>query len=132
MIALDTSALVAMASGEPEAELFSDLIAQHRALVGTPTLFETHMVLSKMLSRGAAEEFIKALMARPTLKPVAFWMQMHYVAADAFERYGRGRGHPAKLNFGDCMTYAVAKFHTAPLLFKGKDFSRTDLEVVSW
>ncbi|GLK78875.1 hypothetical protein GCM10008174_06160 [Methylopila turkensis] len=80
-----------------------------------------------MLSQGAAEEFIKSLMARSTFKPVAFWMQMHYIAADAFERYGRGRGHPAKLNFGDCMTYAVAKFHDSPLLFKGDDFTHTDI-----
>jgi ribonuclease VapC len=84
LIALDTSALVAMANGEPEDDIFSKIIAQHEALIGTPTIFETHLVLTSMLSRGAASEFIKGLMARPTFHPVAFSMQMHYIAADAF------------------------------------------------
>ena len=48
------------------------------------------------------------------------------LAAAAFDRYGRGR-HPAKLNFGDCMAYAVAKAHGVPLLYKGDDFARTDI-----
>lgn len=132
MISLDTSALVAIARGEPEEEIFSTLIGSQEALVGTPTVLETHIVLTSLLSPGAADEFIKSLMRRRTLHPVAFLMQMHYIAADAFERYGRGRGHPAKLNYGDCMSYAVAKFHDAPLLFKGKDFGQTDLETVIW
>ena len=49
------------------------------------------------------------------------------LAADAFERYGRGSGHPAKLNFGDCLSYAAAASHGAPLLFKGGDFALTDV-----
>ena len=49
------------------------------------------------------------------------------LAADAFERYGRGTGHPAHLNFGDCLAYAAAAAHPAPLLFKGEDFALTDL-----
>jgi ribonuclease VapC len=49
------------------------------------------------------------------------------LAADAFERYGRGSGHPARLNFGDCLAYAAATALGAPLLFKGDDFSRTDV-----
>ena len=49
------------------------------------------------------------------------------VAVDAFNRYGKGRGHPAQLNFGDCLSYAVARSRNLPLLFKGDDFARTDL-----
>jgi len=49
------------------------------------------------------------------------------LAADAFERYGRGSGHPARLNFGDCLVYAAAKALDAPLLFKGGDFRATDI-----
>ena len=50
------------------------------------------------------------------------------LAADAFERFGRGSGHPARLNFGDCLAYAAAAAHRAPLLFKGEDFGHTDVE----
>ena len=49
------------------------------------------------------------------------------VAVDAFARFGKGRGHPAQLNFGDCLSYGCAKFHDVPLLFKGDDFARTDI-----
>jgi ribonuclease VapC len=52
---------------------------------------------------------------------------MYRVAGDAVERYGKGRGHPARLNFGDCLSYAVAKASGLPLLFKGGDFSLTDI-----
>ena len=48
-------------------------------------------------------------------------------ASDAFDRFGKGIGHPAKLNFGDCMAYAVAKVHDVPLLYKGTDFAQTDI-----
>jgi ribonuclease VapC len=49
------------------------------------------------------------------------------IAVDAFDRYGKGRGHPAQLNMGDCFAYACAKAHGLPLLYKGADFSKTDL-----
>jgi ribonuclease VapC len=52
---------------------------------------------------------------------------MYRIAIEAFDRFGRGRGHPAKLNFGDCMAYAVAKAHQVPLLYKGDDFAKTDI-----
>jgi ribonuclease VapC len=51
-------------------------------------------------------------------------------AREAFDQYGRGRGHRAKLNFGDCMAYAVAKHHGVPLLYKGVDFRHTDIRSV--
>jgi ribonuclease VapC len=58
----------------------------------------------------------------------AFSSVMADLAADAAERYGRGSRHPARLNFGDCLSYAVAKHLKAPLLFKGNDFTHTDIE----
>ncbi|GJE00981.1 type II toxin-antitoxin system VapC family toxin [Methylobacterium isbiliense] len=127
MIVLDTSAIVAIALCEPEEETFSRVIASHdAALVGTPTLLETRMVLAARLARGAAS-FIDGFLARPSIRPVAFTLPMVRAASDAFIRYGRGRGHPAKLNLADCMSYAVAKHHALPLLFKGDDFVHTDL-----
>lgn len=125
MIALDTSALVAMALGEPEADGFIRAIVRQEALVGTPTPLETHMVLASRIGDAAAAAFVQAMVTRPSIHPVAFSLRMQEIAAAAFDRFGKGR-HPAGLNFGDCMAYAVAQAHDVPLLFKGDDFSRTD------
>jgi ribonuclease VapC len=64
--------------------------------------------------------------ARPMLRSFSFTRDHYEVAVDAFERYGKGR-HSAALNFGDCMTYAVARISGIPLLFAGRDFSKTDI-----
>ena len=125
MIALDTSAIVAIALSEPEDEPFNRLIAANEALVGTPTLLETQLVLSDRMG-SYADTYLGQWIERPSIHPVAFTLEMYHAAADAFQRFGRGR-HPAKLNFGDCMAYAVAKAHDAPLLYKGADFVLTDI-----
>lgn len=70
----------------------------------------------------------EALMAEAALAIVAFDETQVSMAMDAFLRFGRGRNHPARLNYGDCMAYALAKFLDAPLLFKGNDFSFTDVK----
>jgi ribonuclease VapC len=126
MIALDTSAIVAIALNEIEAPAYSRVIATDEALVGTPTLFECHLVLERLVPR-ETKGFITALTARASIHPVAFNMEMFRLAQSAFDRFGKGMKHPAKLNFGDCMAYAVAKFHDVPLLFKGDDFRLTDI-----
>lgn len=126
MIALDTSAIVAIALEESEASDFNRLIAVHGGLVGAPTLLETHLVLARREPE-AADEFLAGLIERPSIHPVSFGLAMFRLAKSAFDRFGKGRGHPAKLNFGDCMSYAVAEFHDVPLLFKGDDFRRTDV-----
>jgi ribonuclease VapC len=61
------------------------------------------------------------------MHPVAFTLPMYFLAQKAFDAFGKGKRRPAKLNFGDCMSYAVAKFHEVPLLFKGDDFRLTDI-----
>jgi ribonuclease VapC len=126
MIALDSSAVVAIALEEPEAVDFNRLIVTQEALIGTPTLFEIHLVLSQK-SPGSAEEFLTGLLERRSIHPVQFNLPMFRLAQSAFERYGKGKRRPAKLNFGDCMAYAVAKFHDVPLLYKGDDFRLTDI-----
>ena len=65
--------------------------------------------------------------ARNSLVTLPFDLHHYRAAATAFERFGKGRGHPAQLNLGDCMTYAVAKTHGVPLLYKGNDFDNTDI-----
>ena len=72
-------------------------------------------------------DMAEALLARFNIAVVP-WTDDHAgIAADAFLRFGKGR-HPANLNFGDCMAYALAKSLDAPLLFKGDDFSKTDVK----
>ena len=125
MIALDTSAIVAIALGEAEAEEFSRQIAVREALVGAPNLVESRMVLASRMHDPAA--FINNFLKPAEIQAVDFSFAMYEVAVAAFGRFGKGRGHPAQLNFGDCLAYAVAKQHDVPLLYKGEDFSHTDI-----
>jgi ribonuclease VapC len=125
MIALDTSAIVAIALSEAEEPAFSLAVAAYQALVGVPTLLESRLVLTARMSE--AQDFLARFVERPSIHPVAFSLEMYAAASTAFDLFGRGSGHPAKLNFGDCMAYAIAKVHDVPLLYKGDDFSRTDI-----
>jgi len=126
MIAVDTSALVAIAKTEPEKEPFSDFIALNDIVVGAPVLVEARIVLETFMGK-AARGFLDELLTRPRVQCVPFTLAMYHVAGDAFSRYGKGRGHPAGLNYGDCLSYAVAKQLRIPLLFKGDDFIHTDI-----
>ncbi|MBO9101283.1 MULTISPECIES: type II toxin-antitoxin system VapC family toxin [unclassified Rhizobium] len=127
MIALDTSAIVATALGEPEAELFYALMSREEILVGWPTLLEARMVLAGKHFPGAAA-VIAQLVALPNVTAVAFGERHYHAAELAFERFGKGR-HPASLNMGDCFSYAVSAIAKAPLLCKGRDFSQSDLKL---
>ncbi len=126
MIAIDTSAVVAILLQVPEADVFPRLIIGAQVIIGTPTLVETCLVLKQKLP-GRARRAIDRFPDDCLIGIVAFDAAMFEAGADAFLRYGKGRGHPAKLNLGDCLSYAVAKIHAVPLLFKGKDFVHTDL-----
>jgi ribonuclease VapC len=130
LIAIDSSALVAVAMCEPEEEAFSTLIGSTECLVGTPTLVETRMVLQAMML-DSADRFIEEFVSETTVHPVLFSMEMYYAAIEAFRRFGKGQGHPAQLNFGDCLAYAVAKHNDVPLLYKGRDFGRTDIRTAA-
>ena len=126
MIAVDTSALIAIALKEAEGRIFDELMVKRGALIGLPTLFETRMVLGSLMP-DFVDMFLDGLIARPSVTTADFTLEMYRAAVDAFARYGKGRGHPAHLNFGDCLSYAVAKTLALPLLFKGNDFARTDV-----
>src|SRR3954466_15393542 len=127
MIAIDASAIVAIMLLEPEAELFDRHIAAQTSLIGAPSALEVHQVVQRR-STGAELSLVERFLSRPTVRVVPFGVEHFRLAAAAFDRYGRGRGHPAQLNFGDCMAYAVAKAEGVPLLYKGNDFVRTDIE----
>lgn len=125
MIAIDTSAIVAIALHEPEARAFGEFIVSEKCVIGWPTVLESHMVLSAVpLGRGI--DVLEKVLDAPRLRIVPFDRREYESARLAFERFGKGR-HKAKLNFGDCFSYAVAKLHGTALLFKGDDFSKTDI-----
>lgn len=122
---VDSSALLALLLREPGWERIAEALSgQPNAAIGAPTLTETAIVL---LAKGAPPSLLPAVLRRAAVDVVAFTERHADVAADAYARYGRGR-HPASLNYGDCLTYAIARMATAPLLFVGNDFAQTDLE----
>ena len=125
---LDSSVIVAIAWREPG---YENLVAKLRFAdtlgVGAPTLTEAGMILSGRLGvepQALLDRFLRDF----GVVPVVFGEQHWREALDAFRRFGKGR-HPAGLNFGDCLSYAVAKLTDHPLLFVGDDFSQTDIEV---
>jgi ribonuclease VapC len=126
VIAVDASAIVAVARCEPGHARIEHILGSTPLIVGVPTLAEAHLVLSGRHEVDATE-FIDALAAMPNLEVVALAWPHFHAARDAFDRFGKGRGHPAQLNFGDCLSYAVAKVAGVPLLFVGDDFPHTDI-----
>jgi len=126
MIAVDTSAILAIALDEQDAKRFAGPINGTRCVIGWPTVFETNLVLTGQ-RKASALELVSLWMARPNVEKVAFDERLFHAAIVAFREYGKGMGHPAKLNIGDCFSYAVAKVHDVPLLYKGTDFAHTDI-----
>ena len=122
---LDTSAVVAILLKEPGFEELLLSITDHDVAIGTATLSETAIVLSSRLRRDARPVLARFL-AEASIAIVPFGEAHYSAATDAWLRFGKGR-HPASLNFGDCLSYAVAKLADEPLLFVGDDFGRTDV-----
>jgi ribonuclease VapC len=123
---LDSSAIVAIHLREPGHERLIERIDTAEVVVlGVPTLLETAMVLTARLGQDARPT-IFAFLRRLEAEVVPFNEEHLDAAITAFIRFGRGR-HPAALNFGDCMSYAVASVAGMPLLFTGEDFRRTDI-----
>ncbi len=127
---VDTSAIVAMIASEPDADTFSSKLETTTAskITGAHVLLEATMRLSSLLglSPATADEIVTHLLREAQVDIVPISEDIAHLAVAAFERYGKGRGHPAKLNFGDCLSYACAASHGAAILFKGNDFAQTD------
>jgi ribonuclease VapC len=96
--------------------------------VATPTLLETEIVYGTR--RGFNSGDVAVLVKNLNIVSEPFTFAHFLVAKEAYARFGKGRGHPARLNFGDCISYALAKVHGEPLVFKGEDFNLTDLAVL--
>lgn len=130
-IIVDSSALVAIAKGEPEREQFISAIADAKeALCSTVTIYETGTVLMKQ-KPDAAHDYAIQMVASLGLQIVPFTMVHMAIALEAYRRYGKGLGDRPYLNLGDCIIYALAKSLDAPLLFKGNDFPATDIQAVA-
>jgi ribonuclease VapC len=125
---IDSSAVIAILFDEPEAEaLLSQIAAAEISRLSAASLVEVGLVLRRDATaprRAAFDEMLRLF----SIKIEPLTEQQAYLALDAYDRFGKGTGHPAGLNYGDCFSYALAKQTGEALLFKGNDFTRTDLE----
>jgi ribonuclease VapC len=124
---VDSSALLAVVLGEADAASFAERLSEPgRKLISAATLFEAAIAAER---RGGLEarDRLDRVVNRIEPEIVPFDATHLGWARDAYRRFGKGR-HPAALNLGDCMAYATARHAALPLLFKGDDFGRTDIE----
>ena len=128
---VDASAIVAILTREPEADALADALEVARApITSAIAVFEAALGVCRKRHASVAEAQadVAELLGAAGVRTVSITGKEAETALDAFARYGKGRGHPAQLNMGDCFSYAVAKTYRTSLLFKGEDFSKTDVE----
>jgi ribonuclease VapC len=128
MIAIDTSAIVAIVFDEAERPAFLQVIhGARKALISTVSVVEARVVIhGRRGQRGIV--IVDDVLRLPVFEIVPPGVAELDAAYAAFVVYGRGSGHPANLNFGDLFSYALAKVRAVPLLFKGNDFNHTDIQ----
>ncbi len=123
---IDTSALIAILFGEPEALSFIRAVAdESRKLISAFNALETGIVVEARKGEAGGRE-LDLLLHRAQIEIVAMNADQAELARTAWRKYGKGN-HPAGLNIGDCCAYALAKYSGEPLLFKGNDFRQTDI-----
>jgi ribonuclease VapC len=131
MMFVDASAIVAILNREPEADIFAEAIEQNAGgLTSAIAVYEATLALCRIrhvtIEEAAAD--VHEFMSVAGVQHMPITATETRTALAAFARYGKGRGHPARLNMGDCFAYAMARNLGVPLLFKGDDFPRTDIE----
>ena len=127
MIVVDTSAIVALAFGEAERDVFAKAIQRaDKALISTVSVVEARMVVHGRRGQRAVI-LMDDLLRLPVFEMIAPGVAEMDAAYAAFVAFGKGSGHPAGLNFGDVFSYALAKVRGLPLLYKGEDFAQTDV-----
>jgi ribonuclease VapC len=131
VIVVDASAIVAILTGEPERDALTEALEHASEITTSPVaVYEATLGLVRILRRSVEDaetdvmEFLR--LARVVIQPIQ--AETAHIALEAVARYGKGRGHPARLNLGDCFIYAQAKLGGASLLYKGDDFSKTDIK----
>jgi ribonuclease VapC len=126
-VIVDSSAVVGILKSEPGAEtLFDAMASAQNRRMSAATLVEVCVVIDSSrdpLKSGRLDDLLR----RFDIEVVDVTKEQAYIARAAYRDFGKGSGHPARLNFGDCFSYALAKVTGEPLLFKGDDFGHTDL-----
>jgi ribonuclease VapC len=124
---IDTSALIAILRGEPDAAVYAAAMESASQLrMSAANFLEAAIVVDGVRNPVASRRFDELIKeAGIVISPVT--EAQARVAREAYRDFGKGSGHPAKLNFGDCFAYALAKVTGEPLLFKGRDFTHTDI-----
>ncbi|HTT98053.1 MAG TPA: type II toxin-antitoxin system VapC family toxin [Rhizomicrobium sp.] len=124
---VDSSALIAILRQEPEADILAEAIDDAQIVqISAGTMFEASMVADRIKDAGFGKRF-DTLCERIEMVVVPFDEIHARIARNAYREFGKGSGHKAQLNFGDCFAYALAKVTGEPLLYKGKDFQHTDV-----
>lgn len=125
---VDASAIVAILTREPGADALADVLDDACSPITSPiAVFEATLGLCRKrhASIEEPEADVREFLSAGGVRSVSITPKEGETALAAFARYGKGRGHPAQLNLGDCFAYAVARNCRAPLLFKGDDFNKT-------
>jgi ribonuclease VapC len=124
---VDSSAIVAILKGEPEANSLSAAMeAADQIYISAATWFEASMVVDRYRDPKLSAKFDE-IVSQPKFVIEPFTAEQARIARQAYRDYGKASGHPANLNFGDCFSYALARTRRESILFKGDDFPQTDL-----
>jgi ribonuclease VapC len=127
---VDASAIVAILTREPEADTLADVLEKAPSPITSPiAIFEAVLGICRKRygSVEEAERDVGEFLDLAGVRTAPITGEEAHAALAAFSRYGKGRGHPAQLNLGDCFAYAMATNARTPLLFKGEDFDKTDV-----
>lgn len=129
---IDTSALLAVLLAEPEADdLVASILADDSRMIGAPTIVEAAAVM-RARKGPQGEIALDALLQRLGITVVEMSARAAVEARRAYARFGKGVGNPAVLNYGDCLSYGIALAFEEPLLYKGEDFQKTDIQGVAY
>lgn len=127
---VDSSVIVAILTREADADELADCLeAARQPITSAIAVFEATLGICRKrhASIEEVENDVREFLETAKVQIVGIAAREAAIALKAFDRYGKGKGHPAQLNMGDCFAYAAAKSHDVPLLYKGEDFSKTDL-----
>ncbi len=125
MIAVDTSAVIAILAGESDAHHYAAALAASPSRMLSATYLECSIVITR--KSASPEHLFDSWLQTSGIEIVDTTVEHARIARQAFRDYGKGSGHPARLNLGDCFSYALAAHAGMPLLWKGDDFSHTGL-----
>lgn len=131
---VDPSAIVAILLDEPEAARLASVLSTKPLHTSPVAIFESATALMRVKNFGSdeAEALIREFLRLANIQIIAVTDDMATRALEAYEGFGKGRGHPAQLNMGNCFSYACATANQVPLLAKGEDFIKSDIELVRW